>query len=98
MRFNPTEEMKDTEEGMMDSGEMDGAAEGKMGEGPFDAMFIDSMIPHHQGAIMMAEECLDTAEHEELRQMALQIIEAQEAEIEQLQQWREEWYPDTPEP
>ena len=61
---------------------------------PFDAMFIDSMIEHHQGAIDMAEMALEEAEHEELRTLAEEIIAAQTAEIEQLQSWRSEWYPD----
>jgi uncharacterized protein (DUF305 family) len=61
---------------------------------PFDAQFIDSMIEHHQGAIDMAEMALDEAEHEELHTLAEEIIAAQSAEIEQLQSWRSEWYPD----
>lgn len=61
---------------------------------PFDAMFIDSMIEHHQGAIGMAELALDQAEREELRTLAEAIIATQTAEIEQLQAWRSAWYPD----
>jgi uncharacterized protein (DUF305 family) len=72
-----------------------GAASGALQ--PFDARFIDSMIQHHQGAIDMAEMALEQAEHEELRAMAEDIISAQEAEIEQMREWRAEWYPDLPE-
>jgi uncharacterized protein (DUF305 family) len=61
---------------------------------PFDAMFIDSMIEHHQGAIEMAEMALEQAEHEELRTLAQDIIAAQTTEIEQMQSWRSDWYPD----
>jgi uncharacterized protein (DUF305 family) len=61
---------------------------------PFDARFIDDMIAHHQGAIAMAEMALEQAEHEELRALAEDIIAAQTSEIEQLQSWRSEWYPD----
>jgi YVTN family beta-propeller protein len=61
---------------------------------PFDAQFIDSMIEHHQGAIAMAEVALEQAEHEELRTLAEEIIAAQSVEIEQLQKWRSDWYPD----
>lgn len=71
----------------MDHGSMDS-------ETPFDAMFIDSMMPHHQGAVDMAEMALENAEHEEIRTMAQQIIDSQQAEIEQMQTWRSEWYPD----
>jgi len=85
---------------MMDSGMMD---KGMMGDKSgmdmtsdvaFDAMFIDSMIKHHQGAIAMAEMALEQAEHEEIVALAEDIIAAQEAEIEQMQTWRSEWYPD----
>jgi uncharacterized protein (DUF305 family) len=65
-----------------------------MGDTSMDAMFIDSMIPHHQMAIDMSQMALDQAEHEEMRQMAQQIIDAQQAEIDQMQMWRVEWYPD----
>jgi uncharacterized protein (DUF305 family) len=75
--------------------EMEGgmAMEVPAGEQPFDLRFIDSMIPHHEGAIIMAEQALAEAEHPEIRQLAEQIIAAQRAEIEQMQQWRAAWYP-----
>ncbi|WP_026370480.1 DUF305 domain-containing protein [Kallotenue papyrolyticum] len=63
-------------------------------DAPFDARFIDSMIMHHQGAIAMARQAQQQAEHAELKQLADQIIAAQQAEIEQMQQWRRQWYPD----
>jgi len=71
----------------MDHGDMDS-------EALFDAMFIDSMIEHHQGAIDMAEMALEQAEHEELRSLAEAIIAAQTSEIEQMQNWRSQWFPD----
>ena len=63
---------------------------------PFDAQFIDGMIEHHQGAIEMAQQALDQAEHEELRTLAEAIIAAQNTEIEQMQEWRTAWYADLP--
>lgn len=63
---------------------------------PFDAQFIDSMIEHHQGAIVMAEQVLAEAEREELRVLAEAIIAAQTAEIEEMTAWRQNWYPDLP--
>lgn len=44
---------------------------------PFDAQFIDSMIEHHQGAVVMAEQALDQAEHAQLRTLAEAITAAQ---------------------
>jgi uncharacterized protein (DUF305 family) len=88
-----------TMDGMMGHGMMDGMMGDVSGiaaadDVPFDAMFIDSMIEHHQGAIDMAEMALDQAEHEEILTLAEEIIAAQTAEIGQMQSWRDEWYPD----
>jgi uncharacterized protein (DUF305 family) len=63
---------------------------------PFDLAFIDAMIPHHQSAIDAARMVQDTAVHPEVRELARQVIEAQEQEIDQLKTWRQEWFPDTP--
>jgi uncharacterized protein (DUF305 family) len=62
-----------------------GAEEMLMENGEYsDERFIDAMVPHHQGAIEMAEVALDNAEHEEVRALAEDIVSAQEAEIEEL--------------
>ncbi len=58
----------------------------------FDQAFIDMMVPHHQSATEMAMLARERAEHEELRTLAGEIIEAQEAEIAQMKEWREEWF------
>ena len=49
-----------------------------------DRHFIDAMVPHHQGAIDMANVALLNAEHRELRELAQNIITDQQAEIDQL--------------
>ncbi len=49
-----------------------------------DERFIDAMVPHHQGAVEMAEVALENAEHEEIRRLAENIVSTQEAEIEEL--------------
>ena len=49
-----------------------------------DRAFIDAMVPHHQGAVEMAEVALKNAEHEEIRQLAENIIRTQQTEIGQL--------------
>jgi uncharacterized protein (DUF305 family) len=58
----------------------------------FDQAFIDMMVPHHEGAVEMARIARERAEHPEIRQMADEIIGAQEDEITQLHDWREQWY------
>ena len=57
----------------------------------FDMMFIDMMIPHHQGAITMANEALQKAEHADLKKLAQAIITSQEAEIKTMQSWKSKW-------
>lgn len=51
----------------------------------FDVEFINQMIPHHEGAIVMAREAITKAEHAEIKTLAEQIIKAQEAEIKAMQ-------------
>ena len=53
-----------------------------------DMEFVNQMTPHHQGAIVMAREALTKAEHAEIKTLANQIIQAQEAEIRQMQNWK----------
>jgi uncharacterized protein (DUF305 family) len=58
----------------------------------FDLRFIDAMIPHHQGAVVMAKDVLQKSKRPELQKLAQEIIKAQEQEIAQMQQWRKQWY------
>jgi uncharacterized protein (DUF305 family) len=59
---------------------------------PFDREFIDMMIPHHEGAIRMAEVVLEDTGDSELRALANSIISDQTAEIQELSDIREEHY------
>jgi uncharacterized protein (DUF305 family) len=59
----------------------------------FDLRFIDAMIPHHQGAVAMAQEALQKSNRPEIKQLAQEIIDAQEREISELTEWRTAWYP-----
>ena len=60
---------------------------------PFDEAFIDAMIPHHQSAIEMAQVALENSDNPKIKELAQNIISAQQREIEQMKQWRKEWYP-----
>ena len=72
-------------EGMMAASEM------LMEDGEYsDERFIDAMVPHHQGAISMAEVALENAEHPELLQLARNVISTQQAEIEELRAIKEQ--------
>jgi uncharacterized protein (DUF305 family) len=59
----------------------------------YDLRFIDAMIPHHEGAVIMAQDVLAKSQRTELLELATEIINAQEQEIEQMKQWRKNWYP-----
>lgn len=47
----------------------------------FDRAFLEMMIPHHEGAVVMSEALLDKGRNPELRDLAERIIEVQEREI-----------------
>jgi uncharacterized protein (DUF305 family) len=61
---------------------------------PFDRAFIDAMIPHHQSAIEMAQVALEDSDNPEIKELAENIMSAQQEEIEQMKQWRQQWYPE----
>jgi uncharacterized protein (DUF305 family) len=61
---------------------------------PFDEAFIDAMIPHHQSAIEMAQVALKNSDNPKIKELAQNIISAQQREIEQMTQWRQQWYPE----
>jgi uncharacterized protein (DUF305 family) len=79
-----------------DGGGMSGGQTmGSFDEGkPFDLQFIDQMIPHHEGALMSSEHMISNSKRPELRQLYENIQKSQSAQIEQMQAWRKEWYPD----
>src|SRR5918998_1420541 len=60
---------------------------------PFDKAFIDTMIPHHQSAIEMAQVAYEKSDNPKIKELAENIISAQQREIEQMREWRREWYP-----
>lgn len=78
----------------MDHSNMGGMMGTATANAPYDAQFIDSMIEHHQGAIVMAEDALKNAERPEIKQLAEAIISDQQKEVDQMNGWRQQWFPD----
>lgn len=68
------------------------------GASDFDQMFINMMVPHHQGAVEMARIAQERAEHPEVKEMADAIISGQDEEITLMKNWKQDWYgsSDTP--
>lgn len=60
----------------------------------FDQAFIDMMIPHHEGAIVMSDVELQRGENPEMKELAREITAAQEREIAQMREWRTDWAPE----
>ncbi|KND49583.1 MAG: hypothetical protein AB203_00680 [Parcubacteria bacterium C7867-008] len=78
--------------GMQDEmGAMNGMLQGKTGDA-FDKAFLSEMIAHHQGAVVMAQEALKNAKHQEIKDLAQDIITAQNKEITEMKAWQMAWY------
>jgi len=84
----------------MGGGAMGGMAHGGMPMGGMpagaapadpDLAFIEMMIPHHQGAVAMSREILETTKRPELQQLARNIIRDQQREVAQMESWKESW-------
>jgi uncharacterized protein (DUF305 family) len=83
--------MEGTEHSKMEGGSGGMASGMLMEDGRYsDERFIDAMVPHHRGAVEMAEVALENAEHEEIRRLSEDIVSTQEAEIEELKGIKQE--------
>jgi predicted outer membrane protein len=79
--------------GVTGCGGDDDGAESAGGAAPFDRAFIDAMVPHHQAAIAMAKEAKQAGlSQPELISIADDIIGTQQAEIDQMLAWRDQWF------
>jgi uncharacterized protein (DUF305 family) len=77
--------------GQMDHGSMGMAKQMVMENGKYsDKAFIDAMVPHHQGAIAMAQIALKNAEHEEIKELSRNIVSTQQSEIDELKSIKQE--------
>jgi uncharacterized protein (DUF305 family) len=55
-----------------------------------DKRFIDAMVPHHQGAVAMAQVALKNAEHGQIKELSGNIVSTQQEEIEKLKSIKKE--------
>ncbi len=57
-----------------------------------DQHFIEQMIPHHDGAIAMANLALTKAVHPEIKTLAEAILKAQTKENQEMRTWYQDWF------
>lgn len=79
-----------TSESTMSMADMTSTLIGKSGD-DFDKTFISEMVAHHQGAITMAQLAGAQAKHQEVKDLAKNIITAQTTEIQQMKDWQTQW-------
>ncbi len=60
-----------------------------------DLRYLNQMMAHHRGAILLAEQIADTTQREELRGLSTAIREGEPKLIVELQEWKRLWYRDT---
>ena len=78
--------------GMKKGGTMDHNMDVGPADANYDLRFIDSMIPHHQGAVTMGQDSLKKSQRPEMQKLSQSIIKSQQAEIDLMNQWRKKWY------
>jgi len=86
--FNKPEPMGSNDDMTMD--QMVASLKDKKGH-DYDSAFLTEMIAHHKSAVDMAELSAENAEHDEVKQLSRNIIDAQEKEIKQMRQWQADW-------
>jgi uncharacterized protein (DUF305 family) len=58
----------------------------------FEIMVMRMFIDHHAVALIRAEDCINQAYHDRLRDTCRMIVETQRAEIVRFRSWLRDWY------
>lgn len=61
----------------------------------FDLRYINAMIAHHRGAMLLAEQLEKNTTRPELQALAQEILKSEPQLIAELYAWKKEWYRDT---
>jgi uncharacterized protein (DUF305 family) len=59
-----------------------------------DLRYIDSMIAHHRGAMLLAEQA-KKSERSEIKNLAEDILKGEPKAIDELYKWKKDWYKDS---
>jgi uncharacterized protein (DUF305 family) len=59
-----------------------------------DLRYLNAMIAHHGGAIILAQQAKEKTQRPEIKQLAEDIITGEPKAIAELYQWKKDWYKD----
>ena len=60
----------------------------------FDLRYINAMIAHHRGAMLLAEQVATQTQRQEMKDLALMILKDEPPAIAELYAWKKDWYGD----
>ena len=60
-----------------------------------DLRYINAMIAHHRGAMLLAEQVLTQTQRPEMKGLAEMILRDEPGAIDELYKWKADWYKDT---
>ncbi len=61
----------------------------------FDLRYINAMIAHHRGAVLLAEQMGKNTTRPEMKSLSENILKDEPVAIDQLYKWKKDWYNDT---
>jgi len=60
-----------------------------------DLRYINAMIAHHRGAMLLAEQAQSLTQKKEIQDLAADILKNEPPAIQELYDWKKSWYGDT---
>lgn len=60
-----------------------------------DLRYINGMIAHHRGAMLMAEQAQTVTQKKEIQDLTADILKNEPQAIQELYDWKKAWYGDT---
>jgi uncharacterized protein (DUF305 family) len=60
-----------------------------------DLRYINAMIAHHRGAVLLAEQAQNITQRKEIKDLTADILKNEPVAIQELYNWKKSWYGDT---